>query len=122
MAIPPASLSFAKKRCRPCSGGTPRLSLSQAKIGVKKLDGWQLSKNTLDRDYVMKDFMAAIQLIGRIAKIAEKENHHPDLFLSSYRKLKVSLSTHSIGGLSENDFILAAKIDRLPKSLKINKI
>ena len=62
--------------------------------------------------------MAAVRLIDRIAGIAEAEDHHPDLRLTSYRKLEVALATHAIGGLSENDFILAAKIEELPKELK----
>jgi len=67
----------------------------------------------------MRDFMAAVKFIGCVAKLAEKEDHHPDIHLTSYRKLKIDLSTHAIGGLSENDFILAAKIDKLPESLII---
>ena len=62
--------------------------------------------------------MAAVDLINRIAKIAESENHHPDLHVTSYRNLKIDLSTHALGGLTENDFILAAKINALPKELK----
>ena len=70
----------------------------------------------------MLDFLAAVQFIRRIARLAEAEDHHPDLYLTHYRKLKIEISTHAIGGLSENDFILAAKIDKLPKSLVLNKI
>ena len=66
----------------------------------------------------MKDFMAAVQLIGRLARLAEKEDHHPDIHLTGYRKLRVELSTHALGGLSEKDLVLAAKIDKLPKKLK----
>src|SRR3989338_7602781 len=82
--------------------------------------GWKLSadQKSLFADYVMKDFMAAIALINSIAEIAEKEDHHPDLHLTGYRNLRIELSTHSIGGLSENDFILAAKINELPKQIK----
>jgi len=69
----------------------------------------------------MKDFMAAVKFIGCIAEIAESENHHPDIHLTGYRKLKVVLSTHAINGLSQNDFILAAKINELPVELKIDK-
>ena len=87
---------------------------------MKLLDGWALAKNakSVSLDLRMKDFAAAMSLIGKIAKLAEAEDHHPDLHLTSYRNLRVELSTHAIGGLSENDFILAAKIDRLPKKLK----
>lgn len=66
----------------------------------------------------MKDFMAAIDFFNRIARLAEDEGHHPDLHLESYRYAWVEIWTHAIGGLSENDFILAAKIDQLPLELK----
>ena len=65
----------------------------------------------------MKNFAAAVEFITDITDIAEAENHHPDLHLTGYRNLAIELWTHAIGGLSENDFILAAKIDALPKSL-----
>ena len=66
----------------------------------------------------MKNFLTAVHFIDAVAQIAETENHHPDLHLTAYRKLRIELSTHAIDGLSENDFILAAKIDKLPKELK----
>ena len=66
----------------------------------------------------MKDFKAAVAFVNSIASVAEAEGHHPDLHLTGYRKLRVDLATHAVGGLTENDFILAAKIDRLPKELK----
>lgn len=66
----------------------------------------------------MKDFAAAVRFLQDIAEVAEEEDHHPDIHLTGYRKLKIDLSTHAVGGLSENDFILAAKIEKLPKELK----
>ncbi len=66
----------------------------------------------------MKDFLAAVKCIQAIAKVAEAEDHHPDLHVTGYRKLRIELSTHAINGLSENDFILAAKIENIPKKLK----
>ena len=85
-----------------------------------QIPGWTLAPDakSISRHYGMKDFMAAVQLIGQIAEVAESEDHHPDLHLTSYRKLRIDLATHAIGGLSENDFILAAKIEALPKTLK----
>ena len=119
MATPQASSSFTKKKCRPCEGGVRPLTRAKAAGYLKKAEGWSLSAEggSICKDYRMLDFMAAVQFIRGIAKLAETENHHPDLHLTNYRKLKIEISTHSIGGLSENDFILAAKIDRLPKSL-----
>ncbi len=84
------------------------------------LKNWRLSEDvkSIRAEYLMKDFMAAVGLINQIAEIAEREDHHPDIHLVGYRKLAIELKTHAIGGLSENDFILAAKIDDLPKALK----
>lgn len=111
---------LAQKKCKPCEKGMPSLSQSKAGEFLSVLPDWSLSAGAkgLFRDYVMDDFSAAIELIKRIAEVAEAEDHHPDLHLTGYRKLRIELATHSIGGLSENDFILAAKIDELPKRLK----
>ncbi len=112
--------ALAQKKCRPCEKGTPPIPQSKAEEFLRAVPGWSLSGGAkgISRDYVMKDFLAAVRLIGRIAEIAEAEDHHPDFHLTGYRKLRIELATHSIGGLSENDFILAAKIDELPKELK----
>lgn len=111
---------LAGKKCVPCEGGVPALTAEQSKSCLPALPGWTLAADakSLRRDYLMKDFMAAVDFIRRVAEIAEAEDHHPDLHLTGYRRLAVELSTHAIGGLSENDFILAAKIERLPKALK----
>ncbi len=112
--------SLTSRKCQPCGKGSVPLSLKEAKDYVQKISGWQLSEDgkSIHREYIMKEFMSAVHLIEQIAKIAEEEDHHPDLHLTGYRKLRIDLATHSIGGLSENDFILAAKIDQLPKELK----
>ena len=112
--------NWLKKKCVPCESGTPMLLREEALRNIKELKGWLLSVDArlIRAEYTMKNFMAAIQLISRIARLAEKEGHHPDIHLTGYRKLVVELSTHAIGGLSDNDFVLAAKIARLPKKLK----
>lgn len=111
---------LTRMKCQPCRQGTPSLTFAQAKEFLSQVPGWALSSDGrgISHDYVMKDFVAAVRFIERIAKMAESEGHHPDLHLTGYRKLRIELATHSIGGLSENDFILAAKIDQLPKELK----
>lgn len=111
---------LASGRCRPCEGGTPPVERARAEGLAEALPGWRISEDgkSLRRELVMRDFLAAVELIGKVAAVAEAEDHHPDLHLTGYRKLAVELSTHSIGGLSENDFILAAKIEKLPKALK----
>ncbi len=119
MAVP-SSKNWLKKKCLPCKGGLSVLSKEMALRYLNGLKGWNLSPDAriIWVDYLMKDFLSAVNFIRQIAKIAEKEDHHPDIHLTGYRRLKIELSTHAIGGLSENDFILAAKINQLPKKLK----
>src|SRR5512135_1341223 len=97
------------------------LTVAQAKKLIGSLAGWKLERNNkmICRKYVMKNFMSAIDLIGRIAKIAEKEDHHPDIHLTGYRQLRVELTSHDSGGLSKRDFVEAAKINGLRADLKI---
>ena len=105
---------LAQRKCKPCEGGAEPLPASAAQKLLEDLKGWELIGGTSIRKTVKrKDFLDAVSLIQRIAPIAEAEDHHPDLHLTGYRKLTIELSTHAIGGLSENDFILAAKIDQL---------
>lgn len=113
--------SLAQKSCKPCEGGTKPISRRQALDYLSDLAGWALdsSGQTIFKEYTMKNFGAGIDFIQKIAGIAEQEGHHPDLHLTRYRKLRIELATHAIGGLSENDFILASKIEALPKALKI---
>ncbi|MDD5218356.1 MAG: 4a-hydroxytetrahydrobiopterin dehydratase [Candidatus Omnitrophica bacterium] len=114
--------SFAGKRCISCEVKTSPLTKAQAKKNLTILKGWKLSRDfrVISRSYAMKSFLAAVHLIQQIALIAETEGHHPDIHLMRYRHLRVDISTHAIGGLSENDFILAAKIDQIPKSIRRN--
>lgn len=105
---------LSKRKCRPCEGGVEPLPASAAKQLLTDLRGWELVDGKAIRKMVKcDDFLAAVNLIQHIAPIAEAEGHHPDIHLTSYRKLTIELSTHAIGGLSENDFIVAAKIDQL---------
>ena len=87
---------------------------------LKQLNGWYLTHDgqRIRKDWKVKDFMAGIDFFDRCAEMAEAEDHHPDLHIEGYRNVWVELWTHAIGGLSENDFILAAKIDQLPVELK----
>ena len=116
----PSFQELTARKCRPCGQGSTSFSSEQAKQYSAQLSGWVLASDakSISRQYVMKDFLVAVRFIDKIAAVAESEDHHPDLHLTSYRKLRIELATHSIGGLSENDFILAAKIDQLPKELK----
>jgi 4a-hydroxytetrahydrobiopterin dehydratase len=108
------------KKCVPCEGGVPKYALAEAQDQLKQLVGWRLTHEgeRIRKDWVMKHFVAGMEFFSRVAGLAEQEGHHPDLHLEGYRNAWIEIYTHAIGGLSENDFILAAKIDELPKSLK----
>jgi 4a-hydroxytetrahydrobiopterin dehydratase len=111
---------LVRKRCVPCEGGIPALPLVEAQNLAKSVPAWRLQSDgkALRREWRVKDFGTAIDFFHRVAGIAEDENHHPDLHLTGYRNVAVEISTHAVGGLTENDFILAAKIDLLPVQLK----
>jgi 4a-hydroxytetrahydrobiopterin dehydratase len=108
------------KKCLPCEGGVPAYSPEEARQQVERLPGWRLTADGLRirREWVVKNFMAGINFFEDVARLAETEGHHPDLHLAGYRNVAIEVWTHAIGGLSENDFILAAKIDTLPVELK----
>jgi 4a-hydroxytetrahydrobiopterin dehydratase len=116
----PTVENLRHKKCVPCEGGVPPVSRADAQRLLADLPGWQLTDDgqRIRREWVAKHFAAAIEFFNRIAALAEEEGHHPDLHLVGYRHVTVALSTHAIGGLSENDFILASKIDQLPVQLK----
>lgn len=104
------------KKCKPCEGGVEPCSLDLAKSQLEKLPGWKLTHDgqRIRKEWKVKNFMAGMKFFERVAELAESDGHHPDLHLEGYRNVAIELWTHAIGGLSENDFILAAKIDQLP--------
>jgi 4a-hydroxytetrahydrobiopterin dehydratase len=110
----------SKKKCSACEGDIAKLTNRQIQEHIQTLDGWRITGRGLRirKDWQVKNFMAGIDFFNRVAHLAEEEGHHPDLHLENYRRLWIEIWTHAIGGLSENDFILAAKIDRLPIELK----
>jgi 4a-hydroxytetrahydrobiopterin dehydratase len=111
---------LAAKKCVPCEGGVPAYSPAEAQQQVARLTGWQLTDDgkRIYKTWTARHFRAGMAFFHRVAELAEQEQHHPDLHLESYRQLRIELWTHAIGGLSENDFILAAKIDELPVETK----
>jgi len=113
-------MNWTEKKCKPCERGVHPMSLDEAQKAIIDLEGWKLESNgkQISKSYVMKNFIAAVEFINRIAEVAELEDHHPDIHLYGYRNLNIELSTHAIGGLSENDFILGSKIERLQREEK----
>lgn len=114
------SEQLTHKKCVPCEGGVAKYTLAEAQAQLTRLDGWKLvhDNQRIRKTWIVKNFMAGIEFFNAVAKVAEGEAHHPDLHLEGYRNLAIEIYTHAIGGLSENDFILAAKIDRLPVAIK----
>jgi len=112
--------NLSSKRCQPCEGSAKPLAHDQVLNYLNNVQGWQITDDGkwIFRDLILKNFLAAVNLIDNIATVAESENHHPDIHLTGYRKLRIDLTTHAIGGLSENDFIVASKINALPMDLK----
>jgi 4a-hydroxytetrahydrobiopterin dehydratase len=107
--------ALSEKKCAPCEGGVKPLTPAKAKLLVKKLHkDWKLAKDwkSLTRSLKFKDFYRTMSFVNAVAYIANSEDHHPDLEVG-YDYCRVTYSTHSIGGLSVNDFICAAKLDRL---------
>lgn len=107
-------MDLLHERCKPCEGGMPALQKPEAEILMRHVPHWKLSDDgrIISRTFTFDTFAQALARADAIGVIAEAEGHHPDLHVS-WGKLSVELSTHSIGGLSQNDFILAAKIDAI---------
>lgn len=105
-------MNLTQKKCVPCEAGTPPLDESEVNKLLKQIPTWTLKDGHLYKKFKFKDFIEAMKFINSVADIAEQEGHHPD-FSVHYNKVEIELWTHAINGLSENDFILAAKIDRI---------
>jgi len=105
---------LAEKTCIPCSGGVPPLNSGEAAQLRRELhSGWQVvNDHHLEREFKFKDFQEALKFTNRVGELAEAQGHHPDIYLT-WGKVKVTTWTHKINGLTESDFVLAAKIDKL---------
>ncbi len=116
----PTQDELTRKRCRPCEGGIPPLTREQSDAIIRNIEGWALDPDArrITRSWTVEDFMAGIDFLNKVAAIAKEEDHHPDLHLEGYRKVTIALSTHAVNGLTENDFILAAKINEVPVRLR----
>ena len=103
------------KKCSPCHGDAPHLTETMVAHYLKQLNGWALVGCAIEKQFQFEDYYETISFVNAVAWIAHKENHHPDITLG-YKTCLVRLITHKINGVSENDFILAAKIDQLMAS------
>lgn len=112
------SSALADKSCVPCEAGTPPLTGAElAKLETELGGDWKvIDGHHLEKEYRLKDFVQALALVNRIGEMAEEQIHHPDLHLS-WGRVRVVVWTHDVGGLSEGDFVFAAKADRLAEAL-----
>lgn len=110
-----SATNLTAKKCVPCEGGVPTLTEKEVQSLLKQTPGWEVVDNgkKIRRSWKLKNFVQCLDFFQKVGKIAEDEGHHPDLHLTGYRMAAVEVTTHAIGGLSENDFILAAKIDQV---------
>lgn len=106
-------MNLAQKKCVPCEAGTPPLSSSKVGELLREVPNWELNeKGKLARRFKFKDFGESLSFVNKVGNLAEKENHHPDIKIV-YNRVTLELITHNIGGLSENDFVMAAKISEI---------
>jgi 4a-hydroxytetrahydrobiopterin dehydratase len=113
-----ATSELASKTCVPCRGGTPPLKDEELRNFQRQLPGWEVAnEHHLHRSYSFPDFKTALEFVNRVGEIAEQQGHHPDIVLG-WGKVEITTWTHKIDGLTESDFILAAKIEELPRAGK----
>jgi len=111
------SVELAKKECVPCKGGVEKLTAAQIKPLLGELgNGWEvIDHHHLEKTYKFKDFVQALAFTNTVGEIAEEQNHHPDI-LTTWGKTRVTIWTHTIDGLTESDFVFAAKVEEAHKS------
>jgi len=101
-------------KCKPCEGGVAPMTRSEIETYRDHIPQWSVREDKyIDREFQFKDFVEALAFVNKVGDIAEAEGHHPDILIFSWNKVKITLWTHAIGGLSINDFIVAVKIDRI---------
>lgn len=115
MSEPSTQEKLCSTKCVPCEGGIPKLSIAEAELQNRELDGWTILEgpDRISKSWQVSHFIAGMKFLNRVAELAESEAHHPDVHLVGYRNVTIDIWTHAIDGLSLNDFILAAKIDQL---------
>lgn len=103
------------KSCKPCEGGVAPLTPAEIAPLLRELVGWELAGQEIAREFRFKDFHQTMAFVNAVAWVSHREDHHPDLEVG-YNRCRVRYSTHAVGGLSENDFICAAKLNELVKA------
>lgn len=106
------AIDLAKSKCKPCEGGVSPLTAGEIDKLLKQLQGWAFDNGVITKTYAFKDYYQATAFVNATAWVSHREDHHPDIVLG-YNQCRVSYVTHAIKGLSENDFICAAKLDAL---------
>lgn len=105
-------MKLTHKKCVPCEAGMPPMAPAQIKKYLNQVKSWQTDNKKIWKEFKFKDYIRTMGFVNQVAMLAQEEGHHPDMAVA-YSKVRIELWTHAIGGLSENDFILAAKIDQL---------
>ena len=108
-------MEMAEQKCVPCSGDTPALKHEEALRMANEIPGWEIGDGKIERTFKFPNFVEAMRFANKITRIAQEEDHHPELHIS-WGKVRIELSTHAVGGLSKNDFIVAAKINKLAEA------
>lgn len=105
---------LTEQKCEACEGGVMPLNKKEADILVGQIPGWEVTADAsgISRHYTFRNFQEALDFVNKVGRLAEEEGHHPDIHLTDYKRVIIELSTHAINGLSNNDFILAAKINK----------
>lgn len=106
------TIDLATRHCTPCEGGTPPLTEEAARMMLERLEGWECAGGEISKEFRFKNYHQTLAFVNAVAWVAHRENHHPDM-LVGYNTCRITYTTHAIGGLSENDFICAARVEAL---------
>ncbi len=104
--------NWTEKQCEPCKPGTPPMAADEVQAELQQLEGWQLDDGALQRTFTFKNYYQTTAFVSAAAWVAHREDHHPDISFG-YKECTIRYSTHSVGGISPNDFICAAKTNAL---------
>ena len=104
--------NLANRRCVPCDDNIPQMSRKEAQKYLKEIPGWKLAGNSIVKEFKFRSYLRGLEFAYSLGKTAEEQNHHPDILIR-WRRVRVTLTTHDVKGLSENDFIMAAKAEKL---------